>query len=403
MRSLDSIDTKFKGGSSERKPTFSFETEADFKAYFQQWNINSHSFISETFYQALDNKFTSRHGRGVEFRPSSFPQCPVINWLKKVWYDNLGYNIAERSCSMDYYCDVGTTVHETVQFHMGDSGAQFGHYRCINPKCKHGKRGMNLYDAAGNLVQAGKLTLKNTLNNRCPKCKERMFYEELTVKYKGLKGHVDGVIKLPNGKYWIIDYKTSSMKKIMKAAECYPEKKHLYQLPIYAYILKKKYKFEVAGFSLIYIPRDNPKCFFEYSEKWSKRWDKHAVRILKTQKRQWEAFELALETNSVDPVIEHKPCKCERSYLKTMYGGFDHCPMKDICFGAKLKPALLKWEQKCKKQKVKDNTLAEAVKVITEKQRKEKVLGVEDKSKSKAKSKAPVGIARKPMGKVRVL
>lgn len=396
-RGLDSISpTAFKGTGKTKgvvNKKDDMDNGMDFKSYFQQWNPNKTSFVSEIFYQALSAKFTTRHGRGVEFRPSSFPQCPIINYLRKVWYDAAGYNLAERSCSMDYYCDVGTTVHETVQFHMGDSGSQFGHYRCINEKCKKGRAGKNKLDAAGNIVKAGKLTRKNTFNNKCPSCKERMFYEELTVKYKGLKGHVDGVIRLPDGRYWIIDYKTSSMKKIQKGE--YPEKKHLYQLPIYAYILKKKYGFDVAGFSLIYIPRDNPFCFYEYAEPWSKKWDKHSIKILKTQKRQWVAYEKTIETKNLDHIIEAKPCKCESSYMKTMYSGFDHCPMRDICFSARLKPALKTWRELAESKSIEDATLAEAVKLITEKKKKKTLLG-----SSTTKS---IGIARKPLGKVRVL
>ncbi len=401
-RGLDDIaptnvrENKNYSDSGKRGNSVQFSNDGDFRSYFQQWNPNKTSFVSNIFYDALSAKFTTRHGRGVEFRPSSFPQCPIINYLKKIWYDNAGYNIAERSCSMDYYCDVGTVVHETVQFHMGDSGAQFGHYRCINPNCKHGKAGMPVRDAAGNIIKAGKLTRKNTFNNKCPKCKERMFYEELTVKYKGIKGHVDGVIRRPDGTYWIIDYKTSSMKKILKGE--YPEKKHLYQLPVYAYILKKKYGFDVAGFSLIYIPRDNPFCFYEYAERWGTKWDKHSRAIIKTQKKQWSALEKTLETKDLSHIIAAKPCTCESTYLKRMYSGFDHCPMREICFSARLKSALESWTELAKSKSIPDATLAEAVKVITEKQRKT----LFDSKKGKG-AKSMIGIARKPLGKVRVL
>lgn len=383
-RGFDDIQPQQSRGAS-RSPLLVEDNENGLRDYFQQWNPNRGSFISDTFYKCLENKFVTKHGRGVEFRPSSFPQCPIINYLKKVWYDELGYNIDERSATMDYYCDVGTVVHETVQFHMGDSGVQHGHYRCINPKCKHGKAGQNTLDAAGNITKAGKLTRKNTVKNRCPKCKERMFYEELTVKYRGIKGHVDGVIKMPDGRYWIIDYKTSSMKKIMKGS--YPEKKHLYQLPVYAYILGKKYGFEIAGFSLIYIPRDMPFAFYEYAEKWSKKWTKHSLGIIRTQKYQWEAFQKTLETGDLDHIIEAKPCSCEAEYKKKMWGGFDHCPMKDICFSPRLKPALQKWNKLCKKQKVKDARLDQAVAVITDKQLREK-----------KKKSIGLGIKRKGMG-----
>ena len=232
------------------------------KSGMKVFNPNADTWVSQIFEDCIGSGYTHKNGRSPALRPSSFPSCSVINLMKYIQGDAAGHFEERHEFRMEYYTYVGTIVHEVSQLFMGLSGVQYGHWKCINPKCKHGIAAQDIKTANGYMVKEGKLTREFTTNNICPnkKCKTPMFYIELEVVYgKGNKkicGHIDGVWKIPKelgGGYWIIDYKTSSMKKI-EAGE-YPEKKHLYQLPIYAYILKKKYGMDIKGFSLIYIKK----------------------------------------------------------------------------------------------------------------------------------------------------
>lgn len=331
------------------------------------FNPNSDSWVSKTFNECLESSFLHPLGRGPELRPSSFPQCSVKVWMQKYRGETLGHHIGERKFSMDYFTGVGTAVHEISQLFMGLTGVQFGHWKCLNVKCKHGKAACDIKAADGTMIKEGKLTRKFTTNNICPRCKLPMFYIELEVTYKGLKGHIDGVWKIPKklgGGYWVVDYKTTGMKKVEKGSEKFPEKKHLSQLPVYAYILKKKYKMDIKGFSLIYMPRDNPFCFYEYNQPWSDKWDRHSRKVIKQNVQRYKAVMSDLENDTFEESIYHKPCSCEREYRKTMHG-YEDCPMLDVCFSPnKLRKRLKQWKKIHDKGLLQETTFEQTLEII---------------------------------------
>jgi hypothetical protein len=335
-----------------------------------KFNPNSDSWVSQTFAQAMESSFIHPLGRGPELRPSSFPQCSVKVWMQKYRGAALGQYNAERKFSMEYFTGVGTTVHEISQLFMGLSKVQYGHWKCLNPKCIKGIQASEIRTADGSLVKAGKITRKFSCDNICPKCALPMFYVELEVNYKGTKGHIDGVWKIPKslgGGYWVIDYKTTGLEKVKNGKENFPDKKHLAQLPVYAYILRKKYKMDIKGFSLIYMPRDNPFSFYEYREDWSKKWSLHSSQVLKENTLRYNAVLKDLTNDSFSESIYNKPCSSEREYRNKMHSHED-CYMLDVCFSPnRLKSRLDQWKTAQDLKLYPNSTLEQTLEIIKDK------------------------------------
>jgi hypothetical protein len=287
------------------------------------------SIAGKLYEVAMENKYESRHGRRPEFRPSSFPLCSVLTFTRLQEGASRGYFKEKITASGDFFSGVGTYAHENIQHHIGYSGQIFGDWKCRNKECRHGKRAMDLFNEDAKLIRKGKLTRKNSTNNRCPCCAEGMEYIEKEIRYKGLKGHIDCIIKLPNGTYWVADYKTCTKNKMDSGKV--PMKGHLKQLPSYCYVLKKKYHLNVVGFSLIYFSRDNPFNMFEYSEKWTEKWDEKCRILIKGERRKFKAGVKSFADQNPAAAIKHKPCTSLRFYEKEI-AYYNPCPMLEVCF-----------------------------------------------------------------------
>ena len=75
------------------------------------------------------------------------------------------------------------------------------------------------------------------------------FFTELEVEYDGLKGHVDLYVK---DKGLVCDFKTTSKKNL----KGFPSQQNIYQIQVYAYLLKMSLGDDVKKVSLVVIPRD---------------------------------------------------------------------------------------------------------------------------------------------------
>jgi hypothetical protein len=83
-------------------------------------------------------------------------------------------------------------------------------------------------------------------------------YEEVTIAYKGIVGHIDAVFRDRENRIWIVDFKTSSTASAPSKGKK-PSAEYSMQVRAYAYLLGKQYGLEVHGVMLVYLPRDNPK------------------------------------------------------------------------------------------------------------------------------------------------
>ena len=293
------------------------------------------SMFGRLYQQTMDETIVTKHGRGPEYRPSSFPTCSILTMLRLAKGAHLGYFEGRMTASGGYFTSVGTAAHENIQYYIGQSGKVWGDWKCKNPTCQKRHDAQDLFDEKGVCYRKGKLTRKNTVKNLCPKCDHPMEYVEKMIKYKGLKGHIDAIVKLDGGGWWVADYKTTTKFQINKKGHL-PHKAHLKQIPTYCYVLKKKYGMKIKGFSLLYLSRDNPFEFIEYAEFWSSSWDRRIKEVIKQEKRKFKAGVQAFADRDPAAAIKAKPCSCLAEY-ESEINFYDECPLLGICFKPGLK------------------------------------------------------------------
>lgn len=299
---------------------------------FRSRIVNTGTMFSRLYNEAINTTYSIKTGRPPAFRPSAFPQCSVLLWIKMVKGASLGYWETDKSFAGDFFTSIGTQAHTVTQYHIGDSGKIWGNWKCINPKCSLAHAAKDVYDKEGNVLTTGKLTRKHTTRNRCPECKDSMEYVEIEISYKGLKGHIDCIIYLGNGQYWVGDYKTTTKYKLTSGK--LPEKSHLMQIPTYVWVLRNKYKMNVVGFSLLYLSRDNPFNFVEKHFTWNDEWEIKTKKLINSQRLAFVAALHSLKTKNFTHAIENKLC-CSESYYHKNVSFYTECPMLKVCFQRK--------------------------------------------------------------------
>lgn len=260
------------------------------------------------------------HPRYNELHPSSFPWCGLQQAyteaakIEKKPFDFYG----------DYYTGLGTFAHELMQKYLGFSGKIIGYWKCESCGKKH------------------KSKVPTFAPSSCKYCKHTIFeYDEIGIKFrKYTHGHIDGVIKI-KGKYYVIDYKTSSSKKNeehRKFGNVYPYKKNIAQIESYTVYLEQTHKIKIAGWFLIYVSRDSSlKDFVIVGELVSK---KKKEQLLKKLTRDDKLFGIVLKLrkNPKDmslwsKLVKYKPCSSMADYKENMHS-FDMCPLAEggVCF-----------------------------------------------------------------------
>lgn len=290
------------------------------------------SHFGRIYQETMERTITVANGRGPEFRPSSFPICPVLAYEQMRDAAKFGSFRSTMSASGGFFTSVGTAAHENIQYFLAECGKTFGDWKCKNKTCIKHKLSRDLFDEDGVCIRKGKLTRKNTVKNKCPKCEEPMEYIEKEVNYKGLKGHIDCIYLMPSGKYWVADYKTCT--KNLLAGKKLPKNEHLMQIPTYCYVLEKEYGMEIEGFSLLYFSRDNPFEFKEHAEQWDKRWRLRVKDLIKLQRKRYKSAVQAFAQKKPELAIACKPCQMPDDYEKLM-PAYEPCPMEKVCFNRK--------------------------------------------------------------------
>ena len=188
-------------------------------------------FLS-VFNDMLDSTLMIEKGdpaRLYNLRCSQIPYCPasvLINYGQRGIYRAMGMRMA-------FYVHVGTVVHTVMQSCLSQSGAFLGDYHC---------------------EECGK---KYPMSHTTECCGFPTKYEEIEIDYKGIVGHIDGVFRDSKGRYWIIDYKTTSLASA-SSKEKNPGLGYKSQVLAYAVLIEKQFGIKVSGCMLIFLPRDNP-------------------------------------------------------------------------------------------------------------------------------------------------
>ncbi len=236
--------------------------------------------------------------KAPELRASNMPLCP-----KKFVYQYIEYLQGNATWDYlgDFFCDIGTSVHSSVQKWLPRSANALlmGNWRCDHcGKPKKTKKGVYYIKPFIVYNRIGPV--------RCPKCKREMLYDEfvLNVTDAPITGHCDGLLLDKDYVYtkikdyyktdpikidrteaislanrliadknlmkklkvpaYVLELKTTSSFQIKQIRE--PKHEYHCQASFYASalhrILKKRFKFtniSVKGYLLKYIARDNPR------------------------------------------------------------------------------------------------------------------------------------------------
>jgi len=246
-----------------------------------------------------------------KLRVSGFPFCGL-----QMAYKKLSRHVPPIDNAMkSYYCGVGTVAHEVFQRWLGSRGSIYGDWTCTNPKCK--------------------VTLVECSNkNKCPKCKIEMRYEEFTVRaFKHVTGHLDGIFRDRYGRYWVIDYKTSSVKALesQKLLPTLPYKKNVVQVETYSALIEREYNIEISGWMLLYIARDDPRQVKVYGGTTTKEQKAKTIQTIKIYDKQYDIVLNLSDIEHIDYLIKTKPCKTHDYYLEN-FQGFEGCPVAPVCF-----------------------------------------------------------------------
>lgn len=185
-----------------------------------------------TYNEGLDLFLTLKQdiARIKSLRPSQLPFCPISFFVRHATHGAL------RSMDMsgDFYTGIGTAVHTTAQTYLSQSGKFLASWEC--KQC--GKR------------------YKVSMQHEC--CDFPMKYHEIEIDHKGIVGHIDAVFRDSLGNYWILDFKTTSIKSSTKKLK-QPGASYVEQVEAYALMLWLQYGIRVKGVILMFIKRDNPR------------------------------------------------------------------------------------------------------------------------------------------------
>lgn len=276
---------------------------------------------------ALDVNVAEQRYPKKRLSPSMFPICSVQEYAKQIFSKERGYMTGSAGTMLNIFAKAGTGMHESVQNALGNSKQLVGHWKCSHRGCEMYERAKDTY--VNGKRKKGKYTRTRSTNNICPKCHKPMAYAELMILYKGLKGYVDGLIDNLDGTYSILDLKSTTVDKA--GNDKFFVTYHRFQIMVYAYVMKKRYGYNVVDYTLAYVPRDNPKRFAIKTFKFDSKESKKAWKFLKMQLDAWASVMKSKETGEAAHAIEHKPCKTEDQYWQEFHA-YDTCPFLNSCF-----------------------------------------------------------------------
>lgn len=271
--------------------------------------------IKSYFTESMKRELKDLIAREPKLRVSGFPFCGLQTAYKKI----AGIKETKHDAGMPFYTSVGTAAHLVFQRYLGQKGQVWGDWKCYNKECNH--------------------IVRFSLKTRCPQCKSEMEYEEFEVKaFKHLSGHIDGVYQADDGTYWIIDYKTSSVKTIRlhrKQGDVFPYSKNKAQIMTYCALIEKKYGIKISGWSLLYVARDDPFMVEVCSDFVTDKAKRSIIKKCKLYDDQWSAILELTKPGSLDFLVDTKPCRTYDFYLEH-FKGFKGCPLEAVCFTKRL-------------------------------------------------------------------
>lgn len=263
--------------------------------------------------EAVQQEYPDLVVREDKLRVSGFPYCGLRHL-----YRRLVPREAKTNFGGTFYTGVGTVTHEAIQRWLGHSKRMLGSWVCSSKKCK-GKRPFSF-------------------RNSCPECGKEMLYVEFEVTaLKHISGHLDGIYKAKDGRYFLIDYKTSSVRVISAnwKTKMLPYKYNVDQITAYCALIELKYGIEISGWILYYLSRDSPLYVSKSTGGLITKGAKaRYLKKMETWARHYEHVMVHFDRLSdARLLVEEKPCVTKEMY-EMEYKTYDGCPLaKDgVCF-----------------------------------------------------------------------
>jgi hypothetical protein len=270
--------------------------------------------FSNYFLEALKTPLPDIEPRIPRLRVSSVPVCG----LKMADTKMVGHVEPDSDAMKEYYCGVGTAAHTVFQRFTSVGGKIYGDWKCRNRDC--------LY-----IVRFG-------CDHKCPKCGSEMEYEEFTVKlFRHVSGHTDGLFQDRHGKFWVIDYKTSSVKAVMsqKKYPTFPYSKNKAQIEAYVVMLEEEFGIKVEGWMLIYVARDNPTIHKVVGDRMLESDKQKTYEQIHLFDRQYHKVVYLKSMSQLRFLERTKLCR-DREHYESDIKGFEPCPLESVCFSKRL-------------------------------------------------------------------
>ncbi|WYW01263.1 CRISPR/Cas system associated protein [Pseudomonas phage vB_PpuM-SKa-4] len=294
--------------------------------------------------------------RVMDLHPSSFPFCPIYHAIATL-ESGLVMEREEEVVGGGFYTSIGTAVHETFQhavsltpFAMGDTARR--NAKVLDTATKK-KLSRQKFMKGLKRAIVGDYYCKKCKHNhefsphpgKCVKCGHKFFrYEELAVRYgKNITGHTDGLLWL-DGKYYVIDYKTTSSYKVMKHQKeggVFPAKANVPQIKSYIVLLEMMHNIVIEGWMLIYITRDNFHRRVIVGDILPDKEKRQLRKLMAEYELGWELWRDLLKVRSksallttFDKIEKLRPCHCKADHDEIMKNDYFSCPLAedDLCF-----------------------------------------------------------------------
>lgn len=248
------------------------------------------SELTALYQKALDEVIFEKKdpGRTLSLRCSGLPYCP-----NKAVQEHIKGDHTAMDLSFAFYVKVGTVVHDVLQTYLPKSGQFIADYRC--KVCKKWYR----------------------LSTQTICCDSTTEYHEVTVKYKGIVGHIDAIFKSSTGKCYVVDFKTCGIAGLATSADVNAIG-YVRQLEAYCFLLDKLYGLVCEAGVLFYVTRDNPKKIkiskeYKYNEL-------ERSRIVKDLKHDLKLHKATMEVATLSEYKRLAKNKCGGAYCDACRG-----------------------------------------------------------------------------------
>lgn len=260
--------------------------------------------------------------RDAELHPSSFPYCALRGAYARITRE--ADPVLERGFGFDYFLPVGTATHVALQRWLGRSGNMIGNWTCC---CK----------------RRYAFVVRPETCVRCGASDSFEYHELGGVWGTHTHWHCDGLFRMKDGSYWVVDYKTTSDHSVTQhraRGDVFPYKENVAQVEAYIILVEDQYKIEVRGWIIPYITRSNPlhawKQHFEVREISKARKDELRALLRINDRDHGRALLVREQPERVfKTLVRTKPCKSRTEYKEHMFNQYNPCPLEKTCFNQK--------------------------------------------------------------------